>query len=301
MSNVTKATDVVIPSVPEIPLSPVSSRSPRRQVPVIVWISFIWLGMVIALVILRPLLPLPDPGISDFTSVRTTPFTDAAHLLGTDQLGRDILARVISGAGVSLAVGIGATAISVVFGMLMGAAAGYFGGAWDRVVSWFNDVMLAFPMLIALIALTTFLGPSLPTIILGMGIVGTPLVSRLARSSAMGYSQRDFVAAAKVSGAGSMRIIAREILPNIALVVIPFAITMVALAITAEGALSFLGLGVPPPTSSWGGIMTDGRADMRTLPHIVFIPAFTMCVTLLAINFIADWVNRLSDSRDSQA
>jgi peptide/nickel transport system permease protein len=255
---------------------------------------------VIALAILQPVLPLPDPAVSDYTSVRTPPFVNAAHPLGTDQLGRDMLARVLSGASVSLAVGIGSTVIAVIFGMLMGGAAGYFGGAWDRVVGWFNDVMLAFPILIALIALTTFLGPSLSTIILGLGLVATPLVSRLARSSAMGYAQRDFVAAAKVGGASSARILTREILPNIALVVIPFAITMVALAITAEGALSFLGLGVPPPTTSWGGIMNDGRAELRTLPHIVFVPATVMCVTLLAISFIADWVNRLSDNRESR-
>jgi peptide/nickel transport system permease protein len=301
VSNVPSTTAVVTPRVPVPTTTKDSVRPRRRKIPVTVRISLAWLGLVVALAILQPVLPLPDPSASDYAAVRMAPFVDAAHLLGTDQLGRDMLARVISGAGVSLAVGIGATTISVVIGTLMGAAAGYFGGAWDRVVGWFNDVMLAFPMLIALIALTTFLGPSLPTIILGMGIIATPLVSRLARSSAMGYAQRDFVAAAKVGGASSARIIAREILPNIALVVIPFAITMVALAITAEGALSFLGLGVPPPTPSWGGIMTDGRADLRTLPHIVFVPATVMCVTLLAINFIADWVNRLSDNRDSQA
>lgn len=300
MSNKTETTPVVIPSIPEKPTSK-KKASKQRKIPLTALFSFIWLGAIVVLVILRPLIPLPDPSVSDYTSVRTVPFVDAKHLLGTDQLGRDIFARVISGSGVSLAVGIGSTAISVVLGSLLGAAAGYFGGTWDRIVSWFNDIMLAFPMMIALIALTTFLGPSLPTIILGMGLVGTPLVARLARSSAMGYAQRDFVSAAKVGGASSARIVAREIIPNIALVVIPFAITMVALAITAEGALSFLGLGVPPPTPSWGGIMTEGRSELRTLPHIVFVPAITMCVSLLAINFVADWVSRLSDSRESKA
>lgn len=296
-------TAAVIPPVPTTMTAkaPIVGRRKWRRIPLTVWISLGWLGLVTMLAVLQPILPLPDPAVSDYTSVRTPPFSEAAHPLGTDQLGRDLLARVLSGASVSLAVGIGSTIIAVILGTLMGAAAGYFGGAWDRVVGWFNDVMLAFPMLIALIALTTFLGPSLPTIILGMGIVATPLVSRLARSSAMGYAQRDFVAAAKVGGAGSARILAREIIPNIALVVIPFAITMVALAITAEGALSFLGLGVPPPTTSWGGIMNDGRAELRTLPYIVFVPATVMCVTLLAISFIADWVNRLSDNRESKA
>lgn len=302
MSNVPSTTTVVTPPVPSpaTTKAPNTARSRRRRIPITVRISFVWLGLVIALALLQPFLPLPDPAVSDYTSVRTPPFANAAHPLGTDQLGRDLLARVLSGASVSLAVGVGSTLIALVLGTLLGAAAGYFGGAWDRVVGWFNDVMLAFPMLIALIALATFLGPSLSTIILGMGLVATPLVSRLARSSAMGYAHRDFVAAAKVGGASSARILAREILPNIALVVIPFAITMVALAITAEGALSFLGLGVPPPTTSWAGIMNDGRGELRTLPYIVFVPAVVMCLTLLAISFVADWVNRLSDNRESR-
>lgn len=294
-------TAVIQSALTPTPSASTNERRKRRRIPITVWVSFGWLGLVAALALLQPFLPMHDPAVSDYAAVRTPPFTDSAHPLGTDQLGRDLLARVLSGASVSLAVGIVSTIIAVVLGTLMGAAAGYFGGAWDRVVGWFNDVMLAFPMLIALIALTTFLGPSLPTIILGMGIVATPLVSRLARSSAMGYAQRDFVSAAKVGGAGNARILAREIIPNVALVVIPFAITMVALAITAEGALSFLGLGVPPPTTSWGGIMNDGRAELRTLPYIVFVPATVMCVTLLAISFIADWVNRLSDNRESKA
>jgi len=308
MSNLPGTTTVVTPPVPSSATTPApqaakapkAARSRRRRIPVTVRISFGWLGLVIVLALLQPFLPLPDPAASDYTSVRTPPFANVAHILGTDQLGRDLLARVLSGASVSLAVGIGSTLIALLLGAPLGAAAGYFGGAWDRVVSWFNDVMLAFPSLIALIALATFLGPSLPTIIVGMGLVATPLVSRLARSSAMGYAQRDFVAAAKVGGAGSARILAREILPNIALVVIPFAITMVALSITAEGALSFLGLGVPPPTTSWGGIMNDGRGELRTLPYIVFVPAVVMCMTLLAISFVADWMNRLSDNRESR-
>lgn len=274
--------------------------SKRPKPPVLVWISFGWLALLIILVLLQPFLPLPDPNVSDYSVLFTPPFSNWAHPLGTDQLGRDLLARVIAGAEVSLTVGLCSTAIAVVLGTAMGATAGYFRGAWDRIVSWLSDILLAFPMLIALIALTTFLGPSLGTLILGMGIVPAPLVARLARASTMGYTQRDFVSAAKAIGSSSARIVWREILPNIALVVIPFAITMIALAITAEGALSFLGLGVPPPQASWGSIMNEGRAYLRTAPYIVFIPALAMCVTLLSISFIADWANRLADTRESR-
>ncbi len=272
----------------------------RRRIPVIVQLSMAWLGVVVLAAVLQPILPLPNPTVSDYGAVRVFPFTDWAHPLGTDALGRDLLSRTISGAGVSLAVGVGSTAIAFVLGMALGTAAGYFGGVWDRIVGWFNDILLAFPMIVALIALTTFLGPSLGTLILGLGVVAIPLVARLARSTAMGYAQRDFVSAAKAIGSSDARILWRDVIPNVALVVIPFALTMIALAITAEGALSFLGLGVPPPQASWGGIMNEGRSDLRTLPYIVFVPATVMCITLLSISFVADWAGRLTDTRESR-
>jgi peptide/nickel transport system permease protein len=270
------------------------------RIPVLVWISFSWLALIVGLVLLQPVLPLPDPAVSDYTSVRTPPFTNPAHILGTDALGRDMLSRTISGAGVSLAVGVGSTVIAFVIGMALGIAAGFFRGVPDRFVGWFNDILLAFPTIVALIALTTFLGPSLGTLILGMGIVAIPLVARLARSSAMGYASRDFVSAAKAMGASNGRILWREMVPNVATVVLPFALTMIALAITAEGSLSFLGLGVPPPQASWGGLMNEGRADLRTLPYIVYVPAIAMCLTLLSISFVADWVSQRSDSREAK-
>lgn len=295
--------DVLTPTAAGAPAPPVPGagrRRRRRKAPVMAAISMVWLGLIVLLAIAMPILPVADPAVSDYTSVRTVPFADMAHPLGTDHLGRDLLARTISGARVSLLVGFGSAVIAVVLGTILGAAAGYFGGLWDRVVSWMNDVMLAFPMLVAMIALTTFMGPSLWTITVGLGVTGAPLVSRIARSASMGYANRDFVDAAKVSGASSFRILLRDILPNIALIIVPFAITLVALAITGEGALSFLGLGVPPPTTSWGGIMNDGQAELRAAPHIVFVPAAAMCVTLLSIAFIADWISRWADDREAR-
>lgn len=277
-----------------------ATRAPKRKVPVIVWASFVWLAIVVVLALLQPVLPLPNPNISDYAATRLHPFVNWAHPLGTDELGRDILSRVIVGARVSLAVGLGSTAIAAVLGTAMGASAGYFGGIWDRIVGWATDILLAFPLLIALIALTTFLGPNLWTLSLGMGIVATPLVARLARSSAMSYTQRDFVLAAKASGSTSSRILWRDVIPNVALVVIPFAITLIGLAITAEGALSFLGLSVPPPQASWGNMMDEGQANLTTLPYVVVIPAVAMCATLLSISFAADWAGQLNDSRESQ-
>ncbi len=278
----------------------VGTRPARRlRIPVIGIVSMCWLALLALLAIFGPLLPLPAPNTSDYSAVRLPPFVDAAHLLGTDNLGRDILARLISGAGVSLAVGLGSVAIAATFGTAIGAAAGYFAGATDRVLSWVIDILLAFPTLIALIAITSFMGPSMWTLILSLGIVSIPMVARVARSAAMAYAQRDFVYAAKAIGTREGRILWRDILPNIAPTVISFAVTLIAIAIVAEGAMSFLGLGVPTPQASWGGMMNEGRGELRSASFIVIIPAVVMCATLLAINFIADWINRRFDARDS--
>jgi len=271
----------------------------RRRLPAIVVVSMVWLGLLVALVALAPVLPLPDPATSDYSAVRLAPFVSIDHILGTDNLGRDILSRLISGAAVSLAVGVGSVAIAVVLGTAMGAVAGYFGGIADRVMSWATDILLAFPSLIALIAITSFLGPSMWTLIIGLGVVSIPMVARVARSATMSFAQRDFVSAAKAIGTPEGRILRREILPNIAPTVISFAVTLIAIAIVAEGAMSFLGLGVPAPQASWGGMMNEGRGDLRTAPFIVMAPAIAMCVTLLAINFVADWISRRFDSRGS--
>jgi peptide/nickel transport system permease protein len=278
-----------------------ATRVKKPSVPIIVWVSFGWLALIVLLALLEPVLPLPKPNYSDYSATRMHPFTSWAHPLGTDELGRDILSRVIVGARVSLTVGVGSTIFAAIAGTALGACAGFFGGALDRIVGWLTDILLAFPLMIALIALTTFLGPSVWTLTLGLGIVATPLVARLARSSTMSYARRDFVLAARATGSRGIRILWREILPNIALVVSPFAITLIALSITAEGALSFLGLSVPPPQASWGNMMDEGRANLTTLPYIVVVPAVVMCLTLLSISFTADWANHMGDSRESRA
>jgi len=279
---------------------PVDTRGIRdRRIPGVTVLSMIWMALLVVLVVLQPLLPLADPATPDYSAVRLPPFTDWVHPLGTDQLGRDILSRVISGAEVSLAVGLGSVLIALVLGTLIGALAGYFGGGTDRALGWVIDILLAFPALIAMIAITTFLGPSLVTLILALGVVSVPMVARVARSAARTYAHRDFVQAAKAMGTSEARILTRDILPNIAITVLSFGITLVAIAIAAEGALSFLGLGVPPPQASWGGMMNEGRAHLRNAPWIVMVPAIVMCVTLLAINFIADWLGRGSDRRGS--
>lgn len=273
---------------------------PRRpKTPVIVLVSIGWLALLVLAVLLSPVLPLQSSSLSDYKAISLMPFQSAAHPLGTDNLGRDMLARLIAGAGVSLSVGIGSVLIGTVVGTAIGLLAGYFGGWLDRVCSWLTDVVLAFPALIAVIAFTAFLGPSLPTLVIGLAIVFVPQIARVARSATLSFTQRDFVSAAKAMGSPELRIMLRDILPNMAATVIAFATTLIAVAIVAEGGMSFLGLGVPAPQTSWGAMMSEGRGELRNAPQIVILPALAMCISLLAINFVAEWIGRRFDGREA--
>jgi len=275
------------------------SRSTSRRMPAAVLVSVIWLAVVILAAITAPILPIPDPSVSDYAAVGAFPGQSLEHLLGADQIGRDMLSRLITGAQVSLTVGVGSVLLGTIAGGFLGLAAGYFGGWWDRVLSVAIDIMLSFPGIVAIIAITVFMGPSMSTLVIGMGILFVPQLARVARSATLSFAQREFVVAARGMGAGEFRILIREVLPNIVAAVVAYATTLVAVAIVMEGGLSFLGLGVPAPQSSWGSMMGDGRASLKDSPHIVLLPALVMCITLLAINFVADYVSKRFDIRES--
>lgn len=288
--------ETVTPVAGKIPLGPGPSK--RKKLPLTATLSAGWLGLLAVLIVVRPVLGLPDPNISDYAAVGADPFT-AGHILGTDLVGRDILARLIAGAKVSLSVGVGAVIVGTLVGAPLGIVAGYFGGWPDRVVGGLVDVLLAFPPLIATIALTVFLGASLPTLILAIGIVFTPQLARVARAATLTFAKRDFVAAAKGTGAGNVRILIREIIPNTVAPILAYATVMVAIGITAEAGISFLGLGVPPPQSSWGTMMGEDRSALSTNPHIVLIPAITMALTLLALSFLSEHLGRRFDIKEA--
>ena len=210
-----------------------------------------------------------------------------------------MLSRLIVGARVSLTVGIGGVALAVALGSVLGLIAGFYGGIVSRVINALMDILLAFPSLVALIALSVFLGTGLWMIILGIGFIAAPQVARVTRAATLGFTQREFVTAARGMGAGSIRIMRREIVPNVAGPVIAFATVLVAVAIVAEGSLSFLGLGVPPPASSWGTMMGDGRSAFADQPHIALLPAAAMFITLLALYFLAEALNRRFDVKEA--
>jgi peptide/nickel transport system permease protein len=211
-----------------------------------------------------------------------------AHPLGTDELGRDVLARLLRGASVSLGVAGAAVALSAIFGSSLGLLAGERGGLLDAALGRLVDLVLAFPGLLLAVALAAVLGPSAKNTVVALSVVGWVPYARLARAEARRVSTLDFVAAARAAGARHRRILARHLLPNVAAPLIVQATLHLAGAILAESALSFLGLGVPPPAPSWGSMLAGGRTHILDAPHVVLAPAAAILVVVLSTNLLGD-------------
>jgi peptide/nickel transport system permease protein len=223
------------------------------------------------------------------------------HPMGFDHLSRDLLSRVIYGTRVALLVGLLSTAISVVIGVLVGAVAGYFGGWIDEILSLITDTLMAFPLIALLIVLAAVLGPSLTTTIVVIGLTVWARYARVVRAEVMSLRERDFVTAARALGAFDNRIIWRHVIPNVLGSVIVLASLQVGGIIILESALSFLGLGVRPPTPTWGGILADGRAFILRFPHIALFPGLMIVITVLAFNFIGDGLRDALDPHQKTA
>jgi peptide/nickel transport system permease protein len=221
------------------------------------------------------------------------------HAFGLDELGRDILARVLAGARISLLVGITVVSISAIIGTLLGSLAGYFGGFVDEIVSRLIDILLAFPGLLLAIALVAVLGPSLPNVLGALTIIGWVGYARIARAQALRVRELDYVHAARALGAGIWRILWRHIVPSAIPAIVVQATLGMAGAIIGEAALSFLGLGVQPPTPSWGAMLNGGRAHLLDAPHLTVFPGLAIAVLVLGFNFVGDGLRDLTDPRRS--
>ncbi|GIV79484.1 MAG: peptide ABC transporter permease [Litorilinea sp.] len=219
------------------------------------------------------------------------------HPFGFDHLGRDLFSRVIYGARVALLVGLASTVLSVTIGVLIGAVAGFFGGWVDTVLSRLIDTLMAFPIIALLIVLAAVIGPSLPTTIIVIGATVWARYARVVRADVLSLREQDFVVAARALGVGNGRIIFRHLLPNVLGPIIVLASLGVGSIIILEAALSFLGLGVRPPTPSWGGTLADGRAYILRYPHISLFPGLMIVITVLAFNFIGDGLRDALDPR----
>jgi peptide/nickel transport system permease protein len=245
-----------------------------------------WISLVVALAITAPWLPLLDPTEMDFAYPEGHP--SFAHWFGTDLDGRDIFARAVYGARVSLIVSLGAPLVGLIAGTLLGLIASYYSGWVRTIILACLDAMLAFPSLVFALGLTVVLGPSVQNVTLALGIMSIPAFARIARSQALPLLGQEFVLAARTAGAGNAYILFREILPNMVMPLLTYVLTIMSVMIVAEGSLSFLGVGVPPPTPSWGGMIAEGREALERVPHASLIPAVIMFLTVLSLNLIGD-------------
>jgi peptide/nickel transport system permease protein len=279
------------------PSGPTASGRRIGRAPWGYYIACAWLGAVVLAAVFAPLLPLWDPAIPDYKNVYggITP----QHWLGGDTLGRDTFSRVVYGARASLLVGICAVVLGALVGGTLGMVAGYFGGRAERVLTWIADVVLAFPGLVLIIAMVAILGASLTNLIVGLAILSVPTFIRLTRATTLVVAQREYVQAARAYGCRPLRIILREIAPNVVLPVAAYAFIMVGVFIVVEGSLSFLGLGIPPPTPSWGGMIASGRAELLRYPHISLFPAAVMFLTVLSINYIGERTRKQFEVKES--
>lgn len=259
----------------------------------IVGCAIVVLLFVISL--LAPWISPCDPGAIDLHNVLAPPSGD--HWFGTDQLGRDVLSRMIWGARISLKVGFVATGLAILIGMVLGAVSGYYGGWIDAVIMRFVDVMLCFPTFFLILAVIAFLEPSIWNIMIVIGLTGWMGVTRLVRADFISLRERDFVRAARAIGANDARIIFLHILPNALASILVAATLGIAGAILTESALSFLGIGVQPPTPSWGNILTAGKDNIDIAWWLSLYPGLAILVTVVGYNLLGEGIRDASDPR----
>ena len=258
----------------------------------------IGLGVLLLFAIVAPLAPLVSPHDPNEQNLsRRLEGPSIQNLLGRDEFGRDILSRIIFGSRVSLSVGILVVSISLAVGVSVGIVVGYVGGWFDELVMRLVDVVLAFPGILLAIALMAVLGQSLFNVVLALCITGWAPFARLARGEALSMRERQFVVAARALGASLPRVVTRHILPNIISPILIRATLGMAGVIVAEAALSFLGLGVRPPTPSWGAMLNAGRAFILVTPHLVIFPGIAIMLVVLSLNFFGDGLRDLLDPR----
>ena len=252
--------------------------------------------VLVALALFASWIAPQDPAHIDLPARLMGP--SAAHWFGTDELGRDILSRIIYGARISMLVGTCVVATSLTLGLILGSIAGYYGGFLDRFLNVVvMNAFMSFPGILLAIAFVAFLGPGLFNVVLALSIGGWVGYARLVRAQVLAVKEREFVEAARALGASDLRIIVRHILPNIIQPVIVQAAIGMAGAILAEATMSFLGLGVPPPTATWGSMLNDGRSHLFDAPHLVVFPAVAVMLAVLSFNFVGDGLRDYLDPR----
>lgn len=257
--------------------------------------GLIILGIFLAFALFAEVLAPYDPLAQQLTLRRQPP--SAQHLCGLDDLGRDILSRVIFGARVSLQVGVVSVGMTIVVGAVLGLIAGYLGGWADNLIMRFMDIMLAFPAMLLAIAIVAILGPGLLNMLVAIAIVSIPTYARLVRAQVLSIKEQDYILAARAIGVGTGRMLFRNILPNATAPLIVQGTLSIATAILDAAGLSFLGLGAQPPTPEWGAMLGEGRFSVFTAPHIIVFPGIAIMLSVLGFNLLGDGLRDALDPR----
>ena len=277
------------------------------------WLAIVWLAIVLVGSLVIPMFvhSPQDPTVLADVGI----FKIGAHPLGGDLVGNDMLLQLAKGARSSLIVALGAVAFGVIIGGALGLVAGYYRGRADTVLTSVFNILLAVPQFVLAVALVSFLandtihknglpapvgsGRRLAVLVLALGIVAVPILARITRANALQWSQREFVMAARAQGSNDLRVMVREVLPNVLPAMFSIALLSIAVAMVAEGGLSILGVGVHVPAVSWGSLIAGGRSNLQDYPHIVFEPIVCLFLTVLSLNYLGDVVRARFDVRES--
>jgi peptide/nickel transport system permease protein len=267
------------------------------------WLASLWIGLVVLAAVFADLLPLAESrdaskALSEPILMRPDLFS--SHPLGTDRQGLDILGGVIYGARISLEVSLGAVAIGIVIGGIVGVVAGFYRGKTEYAANLVADSVLAFPPLILLLAVVAAVAPNARNIALALAVVTIPTLIRLSRANTLSVAQREYVLSARAMGATNRRVVFRELVPNVIRPLLSYGFLIVAVLIVAEASLSFLGVGIQRPTPTWGNMIAAGQETFDEAPHLVFMPGLVMFLTVFAINRLSDRARRYWDSDRSR-
>jgi peptide/nickel transport system permease protein len=252
-------------------------------------------SLFVLMALFAPLIAPYDPAATNFSAVLQGP--SAAHIMGTDDLGRDVFSRVVFGARASLEAGVLATLLALVVAVPLGLMAGYYRGWWDPVISRVSDVMLAFPFLIVAVGMAAIFGPSLRNVVVALGVAAIPWVVRVTRGEALALREQEFVRAAVANGAGDRTILGRHLLPNMAGTLLVQATVWIPQAIIGEAVLSFLGLGVQPPTPSWGSMLSAAQPFISIDAWLALWPGLAIFLATLSFNLLGDGLRDVLDPR----
>jgi peptide/nickel transport system permease protein len=273
-------------------------KGKKKRAGLLWWLAVTWLSLVIAMVVFADLLPAKyDRPVGD---AHLPPFQSWPEFLGTDYLGRSTLSRIAAGARTSLIVSTIPVAFGILLGGLLGLVSAYFRGTAETVIDIFADALLAFPPLLLLLMLASVLKPpSVWTITIGLAVLTVPGFYRLTKANAIAQSKREYVVVAKAMGARPGRIMFKELMPNTVATILSYAVIVMAIMIVAEGSLSFLGVGVPDPEPSWGGMVYKEKDNLETYPGQVFVPCAVLFLTVFSLNVIGDRLRSKFDVRES--